>query len=67
MPDHNWTDATRTRPPPKGNGTDPDGTVLELTVDVLQLVLDLAYEYLRNTGREMTAPELAEKLEHPGS
>lgn len=67
MTEFNWADATRPRQTPKGNGTDRDGSLVELTSDVLQLIIDLIREYERNTGREITAPELADKLEHPGS
>ena len=59
----NWDDATRPRR--KTNGSDTGGPV-ELTTDVLRLIRDICYEYIRDTGREITLPELADKLAHPG-
>ena len=60
----NWDDATKPR---KTNGSDQAGPIVALTPDVLQLIRDICYEYLRDTGREISIPELADRVEHPGS
>lgn len=63
----NWSDADVPHKTTKTNGADKDAALVELTGDVLELILDLAKEYYEHYGRWISVEELRDKLEHPGS
>ena len=47
--------------------TEASHGIYGLTMEELRLILQLAYEYLQQHGREMTATELRVRLRRPGA